>query len=148
MVRGLVDVIRRQFEFTPRFSISSDPENLEAINLLAGMGILTDDDGLVDAALSEMLSLPLDQRAAMDPHHDVNGLLVKHHLGQVSNARLCFCVCFKMDLFFPGRHPQGVLGNPKGDLCSTHVEGVENPGRIPGVTKRSRRPGHRSAGFR
>ena len=51
------------------------------------MGILTDDDGLVDAALSEMLSLPLDQRVAMDPHHDVNGLLVKHHLGQVSRAR-------------------------------------------------------------
>ena len=53
------------------------------------MGILTDDDGLVDAALSEMLSLPLDQRVAMDPHHDVNGLLVKHHLGQVSNAHPC-----------------------------------------------------------
>jgi len=50
------------------------------------MGILTDDDGLVDAALSEMLSLPLDQRVAMDPHHDLNGLLVKHHLGQVSDA--------------------------------------------------------------
>ena len=50
------------------------------------MGIMTDDDGLVDAALSEMLSLPLDQRATMDPHHDVNGLLVKHHLGQVSDG--------------------------------------------------------------
>jgi len=62
--------------------INSDPENLEAINLLAGMGILTNDDGLVDAALSEMLSLPLDQRVAMDPHHDVDGLLMKHHLGQ------------------------------------------------------------------
>jgi hypothetical protein len=68
-------------------SISSDPENLEAINLLAGMGILTNDDGLVDAALAEMLSLPLDQRVAMDPHHDVDGLLVKHYLGQVSDAR-------------------------------------------------------------
>jgi len=51
---------------------------------------MTDDDGLVDAALSEMLSLPLDQRAAMDPHHDVNRLLVKHYLGQVSSARPLF----------------------------------------------------------
>lgn len=51
------------------------------------MGILTNDDGLVDAALSEMLSLPLDQRVVMDPHHDVNGLLVKHYLGQVSGVR-------------------------------------------------------------
>ena len=66
------------------------------------MGILTDDGGLVDAALSEMLSLPLDQRVAMDPHHDVNGLLVKHHLGQVSNARPCIYFDYSLDLFFPG----------------------------------------------
>lgn len=65
---------------------------MEAINLLAGMGILTNDDGLVDAALSEMLSLPLDQRVAKDPHHDVDGLLVKHHLGQVGGVRL-FQLC-------------------------------------------------------
>lgn len=51
------------------------------------MGIITGDGGLVDAALSEMLSLPLDLRAAMDPHHDVNGLLVKHHLGQVRTTK-------------------------------------------------------------
>jgi len=51
------------------------------------MGILTNDDGLVDAALAEMLSLPLDQRVAMDPHHDVDGLLVKHYLGQGDISR-------------------------------------------------------------
>ena len=82
--------ILRRLELTSRSSISSDSENLEAINLLAGMGILTDDDGLVDAALSEMLSLPLDHRMAMDPHHDVDGLLVKHYLGQVSDAHSGF----------------------------------------------------------
>ena len=85
MVRGPVNTLQRD-ESTLSSSISSDPENLEAISLLAGMGILTNDDGLVDAALSEMLSLPLDQRVAMDPHHDVDGLLVKHHLGQVSDV--------------------------------------------------------------
>ena len=53
-----------------------------AINTLAGMGILTDDDGLVDAALSELLSLPLDQRHARDPEREVAYLLVQHHLGQ------------------------------------------------------------------
>ena len=66
------------------------------------MGILTDDDDLVDAALSEMLSLPLDQRAMMDPHHDVNGLLVKHHLGQVSNAYTSPCPRVPTDLFLLG----------------------------------------------
>ncbi|KAI0743910.1 TPR-like protein [Daedaleopsis nitida] len=63
-------------------SIEYDPENLMAINTLAGMGILTDDDGLVDAALSELLSLPLDQRHERDPERDVTYLLIQHHLGQ------------------------------------------------------------------
>jgi superkiller protein 3 len=64
-------------------SITNDPENLAAINALAGMGILTDDDSLVDAALSEILSLPLERRHILDPRRDVNYLLIQHHLGQV-----------------------------------------------------------------
>lgn len=63
-------------------SIESDPDNLLAINTLAGMGILTDDDSLVDAALSEILALPPDQRLARDPDREVTYLLVQHHLGQ------------------------------------------------------------------
>ena len=47
------------------------------------MGILTDDDSLIDAALSEILTLPLDQRLARDPRRDVTYLLIQHHLGQV-----------------------------------------------------------------
>ncbi|KZT68315.1 TPR-like protein [Daedalea quercina L-15889] len=61
-------------------SIQSDPENLMAINTLAGMGILTGDESLVDAALSEILSLPLDQRLSRDPDGDVTYLLIQHHL--------------------------------------------------------------------
>lgn len=64
-------------------SITNDPENLAAINALAGMGILTEDDSLVDAALSEILSLPLDRRHILDPRRDVTYLLIQHHLGQV-----------------------------------------------------------------
>lgn len=76
------------------------------------MGILTSDDGLVDAALSEMLSLPLDQRMAMDPHHDVDGLLVKHYLGQVSDARSGFHFGPVATFFFfsfVGRYLQSVI---------------------------------------
>ncbi|KAI0051258.1 TPR-like protein [Auriscalpium vulgare] len=62
--------------------ITTDPDNLTAINALAGMGILTDDDSLVDAALSEILSLPLDKRHARDPQRDVSYLLTQHYLSQ------------------------------------------------------------------
>jgi hypothetical protein len=66
-------------------SITNAPDNLAAINALAGMGILTEDDSLVDAALSEILALPLDKRRDLDPGGEVSYLLVQHHLGQVGH---------------------------------------------------------------
>ncbi|TCD60261.1 Superkiller protein 3 [Steccherinum ochraceum] len=63
-------------------SIETDPENLLAINALAGMGILTDDDSLVDAALAEILSLSIPERQERDPEGDVTYLLIQHHLSQ------------------------------------------------------------------
>ncbi|KAK7692825.1 hypothetical protein QCA50_004460 [Cerrena zonata] len=63
-------------------SITADPENLIAINTLAGMGILTDDDGLIDAALSEILALTPDSRQERDPEGNVAYLMIQHHLGQ------------------------------------------------------------------
>ena len=56
-----------------------------AINTLAGMGILTGDDSLLDAALSEILSLPVEDRQERDPGRDVTYLLMKHQLAQVSS---------------------------------------------------------------
>lgn len=47
------------------------------------MGILTCDDSLVEAALAEILSLPVEERSKMDPHRYVDYLLIQHHLGQV-----------------------------------------------------------------
>lgn len=61
--------------------IATDPDNLTAIGTLAAMGILTEDEGLVDAALSEILSLPVDRRHEMDPDRDITHLLIQHHLG-------------------------------------------------------------------
>jgi superkiller protein 3 len=69
-------------------SITQDPENLTAINALAGMGILTNDDGLIDAALSELKSLPLDLRHRRDPQRNFSYILKQHHLGQVSDPSL------------------------------------------------------------
>ncbi|KAG1742187.1 superkiller protein 3 [Suillus lakei] len=100
VLRGQVTVLLAQTMWairTPEFResakgllldcITSDPENLMAINTLAGMGILTEDDGLVDAALSEILSLPVEQRHELDPRRDVTYLLVQHYLGLGDSAR-------------------------------------------------------------
>jgi superkiller protein 3 len=46
------------------------------------MGILTDDESLVDAALSEILCLSFERRQELDPRRDVTYLLVRHYLGQ------------------------------------------------------------------
>ncbi|EIW82901.1 TPR-like protein, partial [Coniophora puteana RWD-64-598 SS2] len=67
--------------------IANDPENLLAISTLAGMGILTDDDGLVDAALSEMLSLPIEKRHELDPERNVTYLLIQHEVAQGNGER-------------------------------------------------------------
>ncbi|TFK75308.1 TPR-like protein [Pluteus cervinus] len=62
--------------------ITTNSENLAAINALAGIGILMHDDTLVDAALTEILALPPDRRRELDPARDVDYLLVRHSLEQ------------------------------------------------------------------
>jgi superkiller protein 3 len=49
------------------------------------MGILTDDEGLVDAALSELLSLPTEKRQERDPGGEVDYLMSRYYLSQVRN---------------------------------------------------------------
>jgi superkiller protein 3 len=56
------------------------------VNTLAALGIVTEDDALVDAALSEIVSLPYEQRAASDPRRDISYLLIQHALGQVRSS--------------------------------------------------------------
>ena len=58
------------------------------------MGILTGDDGLVDAALSEILALPVDQKHQLDPQRHVDYLLTQHHLAQVHfHDSFCCLLC-------------------------------------------------------
>ena len=51
---------------------------------LAGMGLLTDDEALLDAALSEMLSLPAEEQHQRDPGRYVDMLLRNYSLAQVT----------------------------------------------------------------
>ncbi|KAG2028748.1 hypothetical protein BDR03DRAFT_1065886 [Suillus americanus] len=72
VLRGQVTVLLAQtVQLIYRFAIISDPEYLTAIDIPAGIGMLTKDDCLVDAALSEILALPVEQRHELDPRRDV-----------------------------------------------------------------------------
>ncbi|TIA72935.1 hypothetical protein E3P91_01735 [Wallemia ichthyophaga] len=60
--------------------VEIDSEYLPAISTLAAIGILTHDGGLLDAALSEILSMPIDKRSEIDKHRGVHKLLVQNTL--------------------------------------------------------------------
>ncbi|KAF9456626.1 TPR-like protein [Collybia nuda] len=62
--------------------ITMDPENLAAINTLAVMAILTDEERLVDATFSEILTLTFEKKRQLDPGRDVDYLLTQNYLGQ------------------------------------------------------------------
>ncbi|KAL5507335.1 SKI3 [Sanghuangporus vaninii] len=62
--------------------IQNDPENLAAVVALAAMGLLTSDEALIDAALSEILVLPLDERHTRDPERNVEDLLTNHYIAE------------------------------------------------------------------
>lgn len=47
------------------------------------MGLLTADESLIEAALSEITSLPVDARHQRDPDREVVNLLADHHLAEV-----------------------------------------------------------------
>ena len=64
-------------------SISNDAENVSAIVTLAALGTLLGDNELVDAALSDILSLPSSRREELDPAGLIDDLLIRHHLLQV-----------------------------------------------------------------
>ena len=65
------------------YSIEGEPENLAAVVSLAAMGLLTDDEALIDAALSEILALPLEERHSRDPERDIENLLMNHYIAEV-----------------------------------------------------------------
>ncbi|EFI28195.1 superkiller protein 3 SKI3 [Coprinopsis cinerea okayama7 len=68
--------------------ISEESTNLAAIKSLAAMGILSSDEGLVDAAVSEIVALPPDERIQLDSERNVDHLLIQYHLsrGELTQA--------------------------------------------------------------
>jgi hypothetical protein len=67
-------------------SIESDPKNLEATVVLGGIATLLNDDSLLEASLSEIVSLSPQERRQLDRLHKVDALRVRHHLIQVHTS--------------------------------------------------------------
>jgi len=67
--------------------IGEDPQNLTAVVVLAAMGLLTDDEDLIDAALSEIMSLSIDVRHARDPEGAVEDILSNHFLAEDNTSK-------------------------------------------------------------
>jgi hypothetical protein len=67
-------------------SVNNDSGNLAAITTLAAIGILTKNDELVQASLSDLMSAPPEKRRILDPTGDVDRLLVLDALHSVGNS--------------------------------------------------------------
>lgn len=52
------------------------------------MGLLSEDEGLIDAAVSEIVTLSIEDRHERDPSREVEKLLVNHYLAEVRNMRI------------------------------------------------------------
>lgn len=84
----MLGVLSYEILLTSLYSIGEDPQNLMAVVVLAAMGLLTDDEDLIDAALSEIMSLSIDVRHARDPEGAVEDILANHFLAEVISLRL------------------------------------------------------------
>ncbi|KAF9497222.1 TPR-like protein [Pleurotus eryngii] len=97
-LRGLVNVLHSQIlwksgdEYREHAisglleHVAEDVENLRVMQTLVTMGILTEDESLIDAAISEIINLPLDKRQLLDPRGHINYLLIQNQLGQNNTA--------------------------------------------------------------
>ncbi|CAE6511205.1 unnamed protein product [Rhizoctonia solani] len=59
-----------------------DSANLECIIMLVAIGTLNNEPELVDAALSEILSMPPEKRQSLDPSRQVDRILAQHYIAQ------------------------------------------------------------------
>ena len=61
--------------------------NVSVITALSALAIVGDNGELLDAALAEILRLPIDQQIEQDPRGDIAYLISAHHKLQVRACR-------------------------------------------------------------
>jgi len=105
------------------------------------MGILTEDESLIDAALSEILSLPLDRRRLRDPRRDVTYLLIQQYLEQVNftSGHIWIFLTFRYPL------EQPVAGERRGTESRVFRAGADRRKTFPGVPHLAKRRRNSSA---
>ena len=69
-------------------SLGTDSKNVDAMVVLGAIATLLEDNALLDAALSEIISMPPQERRELDRLHKVDALLLRHHLIEVRHACL------------------------------------------------------------
>jgi hypothetical protein len=79
------------------------------------MGVLTDDDNLVEAAVSELLGQAVEDKLRLDPEGQVTYLMTQHSLVQVCQINLYNPFLMK----YLGKYGEGDLNESKGCLLST-----------------------------
>jgi hypothetical protein len=90
--------------------VAQDPDNLSATATLAAMGILTNDEGLVDAALSEIISSSTEKRLERDAGKEFDHLLSRYHLAQVRQLTPLTTVTL-LTSHCPKQHLTSILGS-------------------------------------
>lgn len=65
-------------------SIASDSNNIDVVNTLSSIAIVTSDDTLLNTAVSKILKLSLDQKNALDPNKELDWLVVRRQVEKVS----------------------------------------------------------------
>ncbi|TIC07610.1 TPR-like protein [Wallemia mellicola] len=66
--------------------VEIDGGHLGAISTLVAIGILENDDGLLDAALAEINAMPSDKRIEVDSRRSVHRLMMQHSLMSVGSS--------------------------------------------------------------
>ncbi|CAE6419871.1 unnamed protein product [Rhizoctonia solani] len=62
--------------------VEQDSSNLECVVMLVAIGTLGNEPDLVDAALSEILAMPVEKRQSLDPGRQVDRILVQHYIAE------------------------------------------------------------------
>lgn len=78
--------------------VEIDNENLEVISTLTAIGILINDESLLDAALTEILSMAIDKRNQIDPKRNVNDLLLMNSI--INDDKLNTLKILSKNLYF------------------------------------------------
>lgn len=87
LLKDLIDLLETCCSILPSFwhsSISTAPNHLGAITSLAAMGIISSDEALVEAALSEIKDLPSHQLESLDLNGDVAYISAMEQFSRVS----------------------------------------------------------------